>query len=494
MQKRNKGTRAVRPSLAATDENGKAVSVVHAGNALVIRASGLRPSALYSATLRDEEGEIATQSIMSDRRGAVRDTVIWSQIGIDDPRDEKPVPVNRTRKRWLGRSITIALQDSKKKVVAEARVEVSARAKPLAVATDRQGRLLNGFEIGDHDALLSLLDFSNKRNLRIWMVPRQHEWHPGDRIRPALLASGRPAQVDVSVEGKAHRVVVGEAADLVPGAYDFVIRNIRYGYEDDDDLILRANDVIAGQWSTGLVIREKFMASKVIHGGCTNLQQIACRRTLGGMWPYVQFTDTFQVGEDIWGTLDPNALDPAHTSKAAAIYIVPHKTAAQWTADNSLNHLAVLGGNAATQKWVTQSWCTNANLHLLWPNATQVGDYDLVVDFGNNSTTLPGFAQDNHYDMPLDIIDGYIVPGFRIVPDPAVDTSFAHVGGFSYDNSTQGSISVNGFTVPLNANVRFPADLPGAIAPPQLSTTQPNYPVVVLVHGNSSHINRLSGL
>ena len=237
------------------------------------------------------------------------------------------------------------------------------------------------------------------------------------------------------------------------------------------------------------------MRSKVIRGGCTNLQQIACRRTLGGMWPYVQFTDTFQVGEDVWGTLDPNALDPAHTGKAAAIYIVPHKTAAQWTADNSLNHLAVLGGNAATQKWITQSWCTNANLHLLWSNASQVGDYDVVVDFGNNSTTLAGFSQDDHYDMPLDIIDGYIVPGFRVVPDPAVDTSFSHVGSFSY---TQPSVTVTSdggstFTVPITANVRFPADVAGATSASDISAAQSSYPVVVCVHGNSSHTNSFEG-
>jgi len=99
MPKRKKGTQAVRPSFAAADENGKTVSVVHAGDALVIRASGLRPSTLYSVALRDDAGEIARQSIMSDRRGVVRDEVIWSQIGIDDPRDEKPVPVESARKR-----------------------------------------------------------------------------------------------------------------------------------------------------------------------------------------------------------------------------------------------------------------------------------------------------------------------------------------------------------------------------------------------------------
>jgi Chlorophyllase enzyme len=134
-------------------------------------------------------------------------------------------------------------------------------------------------------------------------------------------------------------------------------------------------------------------------------------------------------------------------------------------------------------------------LALLWSNATQVGDYDVVVDFGNNSTTLAGFVQDDHYDMPLDIIDGYIVPGFRVVPDPAVDTSFAHVGSFSY---TQPSVTVTNdsgspVTVPLIANVRFPADVAGATSASQISAAQPSYPVVVCVHGNSSHTNSYQG-
>ena len=69
------------------------------------------------------------------------------------------------------------------------------------------------------------------------------------------------------------------------------------------------------------------------------------------------------------------------------------------------------------------------------------GEYDIVVDFGNDSTTLAGFLQDDHYDMPLDMIDGYVVPGFRVVPDPAVDTSFSHVGAFTY---SQPNVTVTG--------------------------------------------------
>lgn len=481
--------------IAVVDEYGKITTQVHVGSALVVRGNGLRPGTHYKVTLEDGDGEILTSSVMSDRRGQVEDTVVWAQIGLDDPRAERQIPVAETMRHWMGKPIRVRLTDLKKKVVATTEATVDKDARPMAVATDKSGALLNGFEIGRSDALLTLTNFKKGRNLRIWMVPRQHNWRVGDQIRPAVFARKRRAHVDVVTDGTAQTVAVAKKAELLPGAYDFVIRDVRYGYDDDDHLVIRASDVITNRFSTGLVIRERFMASKVIRGGCTNLQQIACRRTLGNVWPYVQFTDVFQVGEDVWGTLDPNALDPAHTGKAAAIYIVPHKTAAQWTADNSLNHLAVLGGNAATQKWVTQSWCANANLHLLWSNATQVGDYDVVVDFGNNSTTLAGFAQDDQYDMPLDMIDGYIVPGFKIVPDPAVDTAFNFVGSFSYSNP---SVTVtndygSNVSVPIIANVKFPADAAGATMPSQISAAQLNYPVVVCVHGNSSHLTSYQG-
>lgn len=482
-----------RPRIEAIDHNGHVAKEVETGDALVVRGDGLPPSTLFSVTLHDDR-EIATQSIMSDREGMIGNAVLWPQVGIDDPRVAQQPPMQKAREQWHGRVIKIALR-AKDRVVAETSVRVTSGSRPLAIATDAKGQLLNGFEIGEHDVTLSLLNFENGTRIRVWMVERLHQWQAGDPIQPISLTHGRPAQADVSVEREAQQVTVAKRDELRPGAYDFVVRRVRYGYDDEDDLALRATDVVSGRWATGLVVREKFMASKVIRGGCTNLQQIACRRTLGGMWPYVQFTDTFQVGEDVWGTLDPNALDPAHTGKAAAIYIVPHKSAAQWSADNSLNHLAVLGGNAATQKWITQSWCTNANLHLLWSNATQVGDYDIVVDFGNNSATLAGFAQDDQYNMPLDIIDGYIVPGFRIVPDPCVDTSFSNVGTLSY---SQPPVTVtdelgNQYSVPITANVRFPADAPGATMASQISAAQPSYPVVVCVHGNANQLTSYQG-
>jgi hypothetical protein len=484
------GDHGVRPTLSFVDDGGAAKSAHQPGDSLVLRATRLRPSALHTVTISDDDGDALTQSILSDANGTIRDAVVWPQVGLDDPRESRRLPVEETWRHWFGRTITIALRDGER-LVGEARVTLEALRRPLAVSTDAEGLLLNGFEVGEHDAHLTLLDFAPGEELRIWMVPRQHEWHEGDRILPVRLSGGL-AQVDGRVEGNVHRIVVARREELAPGAYDFVIRRVRYGYEDDDDMALRPTDVVTNRRATGLVVREEFMASKIIRGGCTNLQQIAARRTLGGMWPYVQLTDTFQVGENVWGALDPLALDPMHTGKGVALYVVPHKTAAQWTADNSLNHLPVLGGNAAVQKWLTQSYCVNANLRLLWPNASLPGDYDVIADFGNNSSTLGGFLPDDQYDMPLDIIDGYVVPGFRIVPDPTVETSFANVGTLSYDETTQGYVNVlddfgSNWNVPLKASVHFPADVPGATLASQISAAQPDYPLVVVVHGNGPY-------
>jgi hypothetical protein len=199
-----------------------------------------------------------------------------------------------------------------------------------------------------------------------------------------------------------------------------------------------------------------------------------------------------------FGALDPAALDPALAGKMVALYVVPHKSAAEWTASSALAHLAVLGGNPGVQKFLTQSSCVNANKRLLWPNAMQVGEYDVIAEFGNNTGDASAFATDASFDTPLDIVDGYFVPGFRVVPDPTVDTQIAHAGALSYDESTQGSITVmSDWGVSVNVNVRavvrFPADVAGATSVAQVSAAQASYPLVVVAHGNSGSASSYVG-
>src|SRR5438552_5765676 len=291
-------TEAVHPSISFVDHAGQPQPAHQPGDALVLRASGLRPSAPHTIELRDDNGTIVIQTVSADANGAIRDAVIWPQIGLDDPRDRERLPVEEVSQRWHGRTIAAVLRDGER-IVSESNIKVSEAVRPVAVATDANGLLLNGFEVGESDAVLTLLGFGEWNSARIWMVPRQHEWHDGDPIMPVRLSREKVARADTLLKNNAHRVIVAKRKDLQPGAYDFVIRRLRYGYEDDDDFFVRPSDIVTSRRSTGLVVREKFMASKIIRGGCTNLQQIAARRTLGNISPYVQFTETIRVGEDV---------------------------------------------------------------------------------------------------------------------------------------------------------------------------------------------------
>lgn len=478
------------PRLRIIGDGGEERRELTPGESLVIHASGLRPSVLHTVTISDRNGELFTATVMSNALGVVDPTAVWPLLGLEDPRSTEPVSFAEARKRWDGAEIELVLRHGEQRVAHAALRLGDTLRRPLVVGSDGKGFPLHGFEVSEHPARVAILDPPPWEAARVWMVPRQHVWRTGDRIAPVTLRSGRLAAADVALRDREMvEVTIAEAEELDPGAYDFVVRQLRYGSADDDAFELREADLVGGRLVTGLVVRERFWPSKMILGGCVNQQRSMVGRFIG-IWPYMAYSDTFQIGENIWAALDPAALDPSLISKMVALYTVPHKTPAQWSVDSSLTNLAVLGGNAAVPKWLTQSWCINANLRLLWPNASQVGEYDVVADFDNNTGNPMAFVPDNSFDPPLDLIDGYTNPGFRIVPDPTNDTSFANVGSFTYDETTQGYITVtadSGITysnVPLRASVRFPSDVPGATSPAQISAASPNYPVVVIVHGN----------
>jgi hypothetical protein len=463
-------------------DDGKDRTTFQPGESLTVQLRNLKPEAIHQVTVADGEGELFTTSVASDGRGEVEPTVLWPMMGIQDPRRKGRVRVEDALKRWHSRKIRVTVKYGER-TVGERTITLDAGlAKPLVTGIDAEGFVLHGFEVGKQDARVGLYGVGGER-VRVWMVPRQHEWRPGDAILPVAFADATPKKTGVTP------VAVARKKTVRPGAYDFIVRRLRYGYEDDD-LWLRAEDILGGRWTTGLVVREPFMPSKMIHGGCVNEMREIAGRSIG-IWPYMKFTNVFQVGENIWGALDPAALDPQVVSKMVAIYVVNHKTQAQWNASGSLTNLPQLGGNPSNIRWLTQDWCINANKRLLWPNATQVGEYDVVADFGNNVADPIQFAPDDSFDPPNDLIDGYINAGFRIVPDPATDTSFGNAGHFWYDETTQGSLNVIGdehgaWTTPLRASVWFPADVGGATTPGQTSASQASFPLVVVVHGNGA--------
>ncbi|HYO14871.1 MAG TPA: hypothetical protein VE685_16885 [Thermoanaerobaculia bacterium] len=493
------------PEVSLLDDDGRRREELEVGESLTLSARGLRPAHAYDIRLSSDGREFFTSRLLTNSKGELEPSVLWPQTGLDDPNSDARFTVDEARRRWRGRTLELVLASRGRKIFAR-NVRIAATfTRPLALCTDRDGRLLNGFEVGTQPLHLTVSNLPFGGLARIYLVPRQHDWRVGDRFEPTRLAGGRPAVLDVEVpeRGRTATLELAPADAFLPGAYDFIVRPLRYGFEKNEEPRVLGTDVIGGRRTTGVVIREPFWTAKPVLGGCVNKLPVS-GRSIGGA-PYFEYADTFQIGEDVYAALDPGIVDPGNLSKMCALYVIQSKTDVEWNADNSLNHLAVLGGNAAAQRIKVQPGCINMNKVLIWPGAMQPGEYDIVADFGNNTSDAATFTPDHAYDTPLDVIDGYFLAGFRVVEDPGTLAEFTHAGSFTYLEADvtalglQGTVTVQdenthyatpgGFSsvnvmVPLRARVFFPADMAGATSPGQISGVSPDYPLAVIVHGN----------
>lgn len=483
------GENAPPQNVRLLDEKGEARTSYDPGESLIVHISGLEANTVHELSLLDDGATpLFASTLLSNFNGEIEPTILWAQFGLSDPRTEERFTVAQAQKRWQGRTVALQVK-TRGKAVMEQSVKIAESFKrPLVLNTDPEGYVLNSFEVGRQDAIVSAYNLPFSGTTRVYMVPRQHNWFPGNPFAPVDLVSGRAAfsDVEVGADQSSMSVRVARAKELRPGAYDFIIRELRYGYEDDEDMILRDSDVVT-RMVTGLVVRWEFMAWKAVLGGCTNTQPISGRSVQGA--PYFQYADTFQPGEKVYGALDPTALSPDQKSKMVALYVVK-RPIADYAA---LMHLPQLGGNANVQKIFTQLGCINQNKILLW-NSAEIGEYDIIADFGNNTADPNAFVPDAAFNQPLDMVDGKFVAGFRVVADPgtATNPNIPHVGSYAYDQSTQGTVTVNDpggdngspVTVNLIAQVRFPADNPGITNPTQISNAEPDYPLLVCVHGN----------
>lgn len=487
-----------------TGDDGKSREEFSVGESLTIQAKGLRPGYTHHFALSMDGKALFIGTFITNRYGEIEPTVLWPQMGLDDPHSEARFTPEEAVKRWKGASFSLEIS-MEKETISTHKFKISdTLSAPIVIVSEEDGRLLNGFEVGTQPLLLTLSNLPFGGDTRIYMVPQQHNWQVGDPFHPVAFNNCEPAVREVSLrEGGVQQTIKFAAAEiLLPGAYDFIVRPVRYGFEEDELLAVLPNDIIGSRRVTGVVIREAFWKAKPVLGGCVNKIPVSGHSISGS--PYFRYADTFTVGEDVWAGLDPKIVDPNNISKMCALYVIESKDATGWS-NNSLIHLPVLGGNTNTTKHKLQAGCINANKILVWPNATQLGEYDIVVDFGNNTSDASLFVPDNAYNTPLDIIDGYFVAGFRVVKDPGTMQDFAHAGKWNYDETIVNAMGFPGIVtvqdeigsyhssstptivsrqLRMKAHVFFPADMPGVTDPVQISSNQPNYPLIVIIHGN----------
>ena len=321
---------------------------------------------------------------------------------------------------------------------------------------------------------------------RVFVVRRQFGWRVGDPIEPRRTRDGTLLIVTLHTDGTAVRYVrIARASDFGPGGYQFIARAFRAGWHEADEMTLLCGDVVSDRLFSSLVVRYPFNQRFGQYNGLVLTPRIAGRPL--AHQPYFHFVDNFPKGTDVYAALDPDALPAGLVSKRAAIYVIRHKTAAQWANDNALVDISGPGMTSAVKIVPVVPGCVNWNTTLLWPNPEALGKYDIVVDFGNNAVDPSQFATDGKLDAPLDMIDGYVRVGFYVTRDPSLPGPF--VGSIGQHDYVQGTIDVpstdNGPTptdaLPLTATIRYPATYSGVDAPVAAGT----FPLVVIMHGNS---------
>lgn len=477
---------------------GRRISV---GQSIAIRGSLLRPASSYQVYFSIGKGSKAggfDRSLATDAFGRIEPTVVWPQFGLSGVEEPRELTIAEGQKTYGGQTVTWELKDGRKSV-AQGRLSVERNSKePVVFVANKKGELRNAIEAGKDPLLLAGANLP-KGDLRIVLVPRRDGWLAGDEIRPARDAAGRNLAFNATTENSEGTIRVASAGRIPPGAYDIVLRPMRYGFEEDQIMRLQERDIVVGRGFTGLVVREDFWTAKPVLGGCVNAFPMSGSTVSGS--PYFRYRDTFAVGENVWAAMDPGIVMPGQMGKKIELNVVASKTATQWNASAALAHVAPVG----PLQIILQSGCINANKQLIWPSANLVGSFDVVADFGNNDPNPASFLPDGNFNTPVDMIDGYFVPGFRVVQDPGTLSEWTNVGSFAIDAAFLSGLGIGasmtvqdenaayftpgGFvpvnvTIPRLADVRFPADVAGATQPSQISAAKPNYPLFVVVHGN----------
>jgi hypothetical protein len=483
-----------------TNADGASLREFEVGESLLLEVHGLKALSPHEVTVLDDQGErVFTISLVSDRFGTLGPGVVWPDIGYGVPHKGGQYAFDteeRAHAAMGGRGFTM-LVTSRGERLSESKFRIARTLqRPRLFAATKSGELRRGVQLGTDGVHVCARRLPAGSLFDVYLVQSRHDWRPEDAFDPVRNPDGSETvqRVKVERETAGFNVLLWPRDFVRTGRYDIIARRVVPHEYRAEERRLRASDFVSDRKLTSLVVRDEIFHYKPVQAGCVMaMREMAGRRLAGS--PYFEFTNNFPRGTDVWATLDPAGLMPAAIGKKVRYYTIAHKSAAQWAASSALVDVT---GN--TKEIVTTSSCINGNEALVWPNPQVPGKYDLVADFGNNNPNPAAFVADDSFDPPLDMIDGYFNVGFYVTDDPSVAGSFA-IGQTSFNapavtipavgvwappafggilgNTPSGTLSL-----PLIAEVRYPADAPGVDV--AVSAAKANYPVVVIMHGMHS--------
>jgi dienelactone hydrolase len=485
-------------SIWLTDDAGAARAEFDVGESIYVAGNGLRPAATYMLSLlSDADREPRRESLAhltTDRHGELPETCLLPFLGlISGPAREKThmARSHDEAERVIGGrrfqiDATPAGDEKTRGAGLTAHFAVAERGKrPQVVPSDLHGLLLTGVLRGKEDVAVTFRNFP-AGCVRIYLVHRQFHWQPGDRLATVKGRDGRPIAMTLVADDEGRGTArLWRREQLRRGSYQIVARAFRPGwYQADEDRLL-ATDVLSSRRITSFVVRATLAEIGMYENGVFLTPELAGRPLPHA--PYFTFVNNFPKGTDVWAALDPGALPAGLNTQRAAIYVIRHKTAAEWAASTALVDVTGPGMTPAVKIVPIVPGCINWNRTLVWTNPQTLGQYDVVIDYGNNAADPSLFAPDASLDAPRDMIDGYVRVGFYVTDDPSLIGPYGgSVGQHEYNLGTIQVPSTDAgptptVSLPLRAVVRYPAQTPGI----DTSFAAGSFPLAVVMHGNS---------
>ncbi len=489
----------------AVDAGGRPIHSLEAGSSLHIGLHRLRPNTTYEVrlglgqpALESLESAVSFARVTTDRRGDVAPFLLWYESGVIGCSDQERERPNRAphayrtfeqAERALQGKLLVAsahvveadktgrIPPMKLKVehTAEAllRLAVNRRRSPAVYTSDRTGCMLNSQLARTQDLYVSGRNFTPGETLEISVVPNQRLWFVGDPINDVTGPGSAAAPKRVVADDKGRFVVkVWDRRNQNRGTYDIVAHRLPARGRR-----IAARDIVSYAAETGFIFYLRYPV-----GGPT--MDIAGRPLNSS--PYFEFADSFAPDSDpVWGAVDPTYIPANHPGGTyAAYYVVNHRDVNGWNPGmgGATNLVDVSGG---IEIHPVKSWCVNGTDVIIWQPPLTLGDYDVVVDFGQNpAATAAQYQTDGNYNSNVDFLDGADQIGFTVARDPYTVGQFP-IGQDSYSVDDFFPVLGSRTNVDLRAVVRYPATVGGTGTP----VASGAHPLFVIEHGNHKSCN-----
>ncbi|GAF71900.1 unnamed protein product, partial [marine sediment metagenome] len=153
------------------------------------------------------------------------------------------------------------------------------------------------------------------------------------------------------------------------------------------------------------------------------------------------YRDTFLPNEQVWIAIDP-AVQPPYVGLMADVYVVHHRTEAQWVLNTNL---VEVGDGVETIH--LRHVCVNCWPTKIWEPPLTPGEYDVVIDRD----------RDGHYNSGVDIIDSLDPVGFTVSEIRVDSISFNYPGSgviTIYDDAAGANITPPEYSSAASAPIK----------------------------------------